>query len=339
MVSKSNKFLQALVTGLLTIVGSFYLLGTTSATLQAPTKLTGDLWVSGQVTLNGASAKTGITVFDGGRIKTSPSASATINLNRLGRIRLESETEIVLRFSDKIIGGEVISGKAMVNASKGIGVSIATPSGIVEAENKQLAALQVTVTADDTCVASTGGGAKITSGNKIERINAGEEVTVSKAGRGTTRRWLAAAAGAGAGAAISFGTLASESVAASIASVSNSSAAPPGNNSEAGAVAQSATSPSATPTPRPVTPVKPPPTVEVCGCKYNANTGQAIDPGQKVTISHVPANDPSKCNTIIISCSALPGHFNLNGTPRAGHLCDICGPCSGYVRPATCPMP
>ena len=341
MVSKSNKFLQALIAGLLTTFGSFYLLGTTVAGPQVPTKLTGDLWVSGPVTLNGVAAKTGITVFNGGRIKTAPTGTATINLNRLGRIRLEPDSEIVLRFSEGIIGGELISGKAVVNASKGISVSIATPSGMVEAESKPTAAaLQVTVTADHTCVGAASGEARITSGDKIERVSTGEEVTVSKGGQGTTRRLLGVVAIGGGGVASAFGALASQSASAAVSSItgaSPSSSSQPGNNGEPTAAAQPATSPSVTPTPRPVTPIKPPPTVDVCGCKFNANTGQAIDPGQKVTICHVPANDPTKRETLIIACSALTGHFNLNATPRAGHLCDVCKGCDNYVPPATCP--
>jgi len=334
MVSKSNNFFQALIAGLLTTLGSFYLLGTSAANPQVPPKLSGDLWVSGPVTLNGTTARTGITVFNGGRVRTAPTGSATVNLNRIGRIRLEPETEIILRFSEEVIGGELISGKALVNASKGVGVSVTTPIGIVEAENKQISALQVTVTADNTSVAATNGEARITYANKIERVNTGEEVTVSKAGRGTTRRWLAAAAIAGGGVASAFGALASESVAASVANISGSSTA---NNSQPSAASRADKEPSATPTPRPTTPVEPPPTVEVCGCTFNADTGQAINPGQKVTICHVPANDPSKRNTITVACAALTGHFNLNATPRAGHLCDVCNSCDNYVPPPTCP--
>lgn len=340
----TNKFLQALIAGLLATLGSFYLLVSIAAKPQAVPKLTGDLWVSGPVTLNGVVVKTGITVFNGSRIKTASTGTATINFNRLGRVRLEPETEIVLRFSETLVGGELVSGNALVNAHKGVDISIVTPSGLVESDSTQITALQVTVTTDSTDVVATKGEAKITYAGKIERVNTGEEVAISKNGRGTARKWLTAAAIGGGGGASSFGKLASTSITASVNSITGSAsqgssndptAAQPSTSSNT--AAQISAGPSATPTPKPVTPVKPPPTVDVCGCKFNANTGQAIDPNQQVTICHVPANDPTKRQTITLSCSALTGHFNLNATPRTGHLCDVCTSCANYTPPATCP--
>lgn len=324
-INKPISFWQPVVVLVLLIFGSFYLLGRTAAGTQAP-KLSGDLWVRGPVTVNGVAANSGTTVLSGSRLKTAVQGAATINLNRLGRIRLEPETEMVLSVSGDLIGGELLTGQAVVTASSGVGISVVTAAGVIAAEPKQAAALQVAVTPEATSVGATRGAAKITAGNKVEHVAAGEEVIINKApGQGTLRRRLALA-GIGAGAAAgTLGALAGESVASMIASVSGT---PNVTKSEAtaGNLTNTVSQPSPTPTPaRPVTPVKPPPTVEVCGCRFNANTGQVIDSDSRTRICHVAGN--GQRNTLILACSALGGHFNLNGTPRAGHLDDTCGVC------------
>jgi hypothetical protein len=148
---------------------------------QSAMKAAGELSVTGSVSINGTSAISGATVFSDSKIKTDRNSGATISLGKLGRVQLGPETEMTLRFADGAIGGNLTSGRAVVNAPAGVGVSIATADGIAVADGKQASALTVDVTCGNTRVASTRSEAKVTSGSKVEVVAAGSEVAVGQA--------------------------------------------------------------------------------------------------------------------------------------------------------------
>lgn len=163
-------------------VGSFYSLVTTSALAQTAPKAAGELSVTGSVSINGTSAISGATVFSDSKIKTSRNSGATINLGRLGRVQLGPESEMVVRFNDGVVGGNLASGRALVSTPAGVSISVVTAEGIASADGKQASALTVDVTCGNTRVASTRNEAKVTSGSKIETVAAGSEVSVGAQG-------------------------------------------------------------------------------------------------------------------------------------------------------------
>lgn len=107
--------------------------------------LKGQLLVSGSVTLNGKRAITGTTVLSESRISVACASgnSATVNLGKLGRIELTPGAQMVVRFSDGLISGELLTGKAVVGHAAGVKVAITTPDGLTSADGKEAAALSV----------------------------------------------------------------------------------------------------------------------------------------------------------------------------------------------------
>jgi len=198
MSSKPTTLRKVLTVTLMLTMCSFYSLVTTT-TLAQTSKVAGDLSVTGQVTLNGAAAISGATVFSDSRVKTGQKGGAIVNLGKLGRIDLGPETEMTLSFSESTIGGNLLSGRAVVSAPTGVGISVTTSDGTAVADGKQATALTVDVSCGNTRVASVRGEAKVNSNNKVESVAAGHEVAVGTQTPGSRCTRLTAAGAAGGG--------------------------------------------------------------------------------------------------------------------------------------------
>ncbi|MBI1765356.1 MAG: hypothetical protein HYR56_28405 [Acidobacteria bacterium] len=127
------------------------------------TNLKGQLTVNGSVTLNGKRAITGTTVLSDSRISVACTSgnSATVNLGKLGHIELSPGAQMVVRFSDGLISGELLTGNAVVNNTAGVKVAITTPAGMSGADGKEPATLAVNSQKGSRCnplVAKGSGG-------------------------------------------------------------------------------------------------------------------------------------------------------------------------------------
>jgi hypothetical protein len=92
----------------------------------------GRLLAVGSASINGQKAVTGATVFNESRIDVTCAAgnSVTVDLGRLGRVEISPGAEMVVRFSESSIGGELLSGEAMISSAAGVKVVINTPEGV-----------------------------------------------------------------------------------------------------------------------------------------------------------------------------------------------------------------
>ena len=162
-------------------VGSFYPLISVSTLAQTAWKGAGDMSIKGSVTVNGTAAISGATVFNESKIKTSRNSGATINLGKLGRVQLGPDSEMTLRFSEGVIGGNLKAGRTIVNANAGVAISVATTEGVATSDGIQSSAMTVDVGRGYTRVAATRNSAKVTSGAKVEHVSAGNEVAVGQA--------------------------------------------------------------------------------------------------------------------------------------------------------------
>lgn len=171
---------KALSIALMITVGSFYSLVTSTAFAQAAPKLAGFLSARGAVSLNGINAGSGASVFSGSQIKTGPNGSAVISLGKLGQVDLGSDSELTLNLESGIIGGHLRTGRATVSAPIGVMVNVTTTDGVAVAEGKQASVLTVDVTNGNTRVASARSEAKVTAGDKVEFVAAGQEVSVGE---------------------------------------------------------------------------------------------------------------------------------------------------------------
>ncbi|MCI0660376.1 MAG: hypothetical protein L0220_04815 [Acidobacteria bacterium] len=118
------------------------------------TQIVGQLTVIGAATVNDKRAITGTSVFNNSRIKVACAKgnSAIVNLGRLGRVELTPGTQLLLRFSEGLVSGDLIEGNIVVNAPVGVKVSINSQTGIVASDGKEAAVLPVKTQRGVRCV-------------------------------------------------------------------------------------------------------------------------------------------------------------------------------------------
>lgn len=117
-------------------------------------QIIGQLSLTGAVTLNEKKAINGTAVFNNSRLNVACAAGnrAIVNLGKLGRVELSPGSQMVLKFSDGLISGELVMGKIVVNSSAGVKVAINTPEGISAADGKESSILSVTTQRGVRCV-------------------------------------------------------------------------------------------------------------------------------------------------------------------------------------------
>ncbi|CAN5418155.1 hypothetical protein BH18ACI3_BH18ACI3_14890 [soil metagenome] len=99
-------------------------------------KIAGELLISGVnaagetpvVMVNGEEAKSGRSIFSSSMIATPENASAVINMGKAGKVELAPNTTVTLSFDDRVINGQLTSGKLTVLGSSGA-VNIKTIEG------------------------------------------------------------------------------------------------------------------------------------------------------------------------------------------------------------------
>lgn len=321
IMSSPQKFLRAtLYVVVLTVVVML------SNTSQQAQRMTGDLWLTGSVTVNGTPVTSGIAVFDNSRVKTARGSAATVNVGKSGRIKLEPEAEMILQLADGLIGGRQLSGLSAISANKGVRAKVSTPHVLVEADGTEVGLVSIDVKSEYTCVVANRGGVRLTAGQKVSILGPGQALSFDARGPEKishceglkTSSFVKPLAAAGAVTAASLIPLTRDAV----ASVRGVVVTP--NTAPSEVVPQSSPPPTSNNTNNPTTPVKPPPPFSVCNCKYDKD-GKPLSNDQRVMIRHILPN--GQCETLTLSCNGLLGHFNLNGTPRAGHSQDECGMC------------
>lgn len=188
MSNKMARIKKATAVMLVATLGIFQSLLTGTALAQVSPKLAGDLAVRGSVTLNGISAGNGATVFDGGHISTGSNGTAIINLGKMGQVELAADSDLVLKLDRGTIGGNLRSGRATVSAPAGVSVNLLTADGVAVAEGTEASVLSVDVACGNTRVSSSRNEAKVTSGNRVEIVAAGQEVAVGAQAGGSPQR-------------------------------------------------------------------------------------------------------------------------------------------------------
>lgn len=117
-------------------------------------QIVGQLIVTGAVTVNDKKAISGTSVFNNSRLSVACAGGnrAIVSLGRLGRIELNPGAQLLLRFADGLISGELVTGRIIVNAPAGVKVAINTPEGVSAADGKEPAALAVATQRGVRCV-------------------------------------------------------------------------------------------------------------------------------------------------------------------------------------------
>jgi len=117
-------------------------------------QLVGQLIVSGSATVNEKRAITGASVFNNSRIGVacSKGSAAIVNLGKLGRIELSPGSKMVLRFSEGLISGDLLEGKAVVSTPAGVKIAINRPDGVSSTDGKEATVTPVVTQRGVRCV-------------------------------------------------------------------------------------------------------------------------------------------------------------------------------------------
>jgi len=174
MISKtwSRKPIAACVAVAILSVYSMVVLASPAA--KAPSA---QLLVTGQVTVNGENAFSGITLFSDSTIATAAKSTATVNLSKLGRVEVAPGTGLKLSFDDKSVLGLLENGSAHVSTLPGVAVNFTTTEGIVAVDGSQPTSFTVNVIEGITSVTTHTGVAQLNVNGSVRTIAAGETGT------------------------------------------------------------------------------------------------------------------------------------------------------------------
>jgi len=157
MNSRTSTFRSLAVfflTASLSLSGSFSFTYFVSAAPKTDNQVVGQLNVVGAATINDKKAITGTTVFSNSRVGVACAGGnrATVNLGKLGRVELAPGSQMILKFSDGMISGDLVTGKVVVNAPVGVKVAINTPEGVSASDGKEASMLAVATQRGVRCV-------------------------------------------------------------------------------------------------------------------------------------------------------------------------------------------
>ncbi len=142
-----------------------------------PKDVTGEITVSGQVTVNGQNAVSNSTIISGATIVTGPDSSAVVSLGKMGRVELNANSNITLRFSDNSIIGMLDEGKVRVSNAAGVATTFTTKHATVIADAGQADSFTVEAECSHTHVDATTGTVIMREGTSDKQVVAGTTAT------------------------------------------------------------------------------------------------------------------------------------------------------------------
>ncbi len=113
--------------------------------------VTGEITVTGQVTINGQTTASNSTVVSGSTVVTSANSTATISLGKNGRVELQPETTLMLKYSNNSFTGILSAGKVKVSNVAGVSSTITTKDAAVIADAGQANAFVVEIESCGKC--------------------------------------------------------------------------------------------------------------------------------------------------------------------------------------------
>ena len=174
---RKNIFHKLVTLGTLTAVWCVF----SMVALAVPAELSGVVTITGQVTVNGQPAVSSSTLMSGDTVTTAKGSSAVVSLGKLGRIEVQEESTLSLRFSDSGLSATLNSGTVRVS---GIGSTVTTPNATFVGDTAQAGNFVVAVECAQSFVDTTSGVVTMNEGGKAQQVVAGNSAVagVAKAG-------------------------------------------------------------------------------------------------------------------------------------------------------------
>ena len=141
----------------------------------------------GQVTVNGANAISGATVFSDSTITTAARSSAVVSLGKLGRVEVHESSTMKLNFTNTSISVSMLeAGRVRVSASGGTGAQATTSDGEVIGTSRKLNSFTVDTSCGNTFVSVQKGTVELRAGSTVKQIAAGSQDSAGTARPGCT---------------------------------------------------------------------------------------------------------------------------------------------------------
>jgi len=138
-----------------------------------PVDVTGEITVSGQVTVNGQPAVSNSTILSGAVITAAKGSSAVVSLGKLGRVEVQSETTVTLRFTDNSFVTMLDTGKVRVSNSSGISNTVTTKTATFIGDVAQANNYLVEVDCSNAFLTTTSGLVTMREGTSNKQVAAG----------------------------------------------------------------------------------------------------------------------------------------------------------------------
>jgi len=145
----------------------------TMVAVAAPKDLTAELSVSGQVTVNGNPTTVNTTIGSDSTIVTGANSSAVVSLGKLGRVELQADSSLQLKFTATSILGILSAGKVRVSNASGIASTVTTKDAAIIGDSAQANTFDVEVECSHTHADTISGSVTMRSGNSDKQIAAG----------------------------------------------------------------------------------------------------------------------------------------------------------------------
>jgi hypothetical protein len=145
----------------------------TMVAVAAPKDLTAELSVSGQVTVNGNPTTVNTTIGSDSTIVTGANSSAVVSLGKLGRVELQADSSLQLKFTATSILGILSAGKVRVSNASGVASTVTTKDAAIVGDTAQANTFDVEVECSHTHADTISGSVTMRSGDSDKQIAAG----------------------------------------------------------------------------------------------------------------------------------------------------------------------
>lgn len=151
--------------------------------IAAPDDVMGEITVSGQVSVDGQAVASNSTIKSGSTIVTGANSTATINLGKNGRVEVQGDSSVTLKFTGNSIVGMLTAGKVLVSNSAGVATTVTTRNATVIADAGQADNFSVDVGCSDevrctqTYVETMTGLVTLRNGSTDKQVAAGTNAT------------------------------------------------------------------------------------------------------------------------------------------------------------------
>jgi hypothetical protein len=139
----------------------------------APKDSTAEISVTGQVTVNGNPTTVNSTIGSDSTITTGANSSAVVSLGKLGRVELQADSSVQLKFSETTIVAILSAGKVRVSNASGVAATVTTKDAAIIGDIAQANTFDVEVECSHTHAETIAGLVTMRSGSSDKQVAAG----------------------------------------------------------------------------------------------------------------------------------------------------------------------